>query len=86
MVEILAIQKSLHNHIEFKWKFKILMKIYESACWHGGNSSYLVATIWVLFFSMLTWCQISLVENLCNYMKRWLKYVLFGGDQMGFVS
>ncbi len=25
------------------------------------------------------WCQIQLVENLCNYMKRWLKYVLFGG-------
>jgi len=26
------------------------------------------------------WCQIQvLVENLCNYMKIWFKYILFGG-------
>jgi len=26
------------------------------------------------------------VQNLCNYMKRWLKYVVvFGGFHMGFV-
>jgi len=25
------------------------------------------------------------VEILCNYMKRWLKYVLFCGQHMGFV-
>jgi hypothetical protein len=43
MFEILIIWKPLDNHIEFEWKFKFLMKNYESACWHGGNSSYLVA-------------------------------------------
>jgi hypothetical protein len=26
-----------------------------------------------------------LVQNLCNYIKRWLKYVLFGAHHMGFV-
>jgi hypothetical protein len=44
MLEILIILKPLNNHFEFEWKFKFLMKNYESACWHGGNSSYLVAT------------------------------------------
>jgi hypothetical protein len=44
MLEILVIQKPQDNHIEFEWKVKFLMKIYESACWHGGNSSYSVAT------------------------------------------
>jgi len=156
MLEILVIQKPQDNHIEFEWKVKFLMKIYESACWHGGNSSYsvatnrfwhlhhvefdvkftfflkiyevtwklgwntshLVATIWVSFPNLLSlvsnlgscwnfmqlhekiveihliwwppngfnsptcwiWFQLQLfVENLCNYMKKWLKYVLFGG-------
>jgi hypothetical protein len=32
MLEILVIRKPLDNHIEFEWKFKLLMKIYESAC------------------------------------------------------
>jgi hypothetical protein len=50
MVEIPIIRKPLDNHIEFEWKLKFLMKIYESGCWHGGNSSYLVATKWVLAF------------------------------------
>jgi hypothetical protein len=44
MLEILVIWKPQDNHIEFEWKFKFLMKNYESVCWHGGNSSYLVAT------------------------------------------
>jgi hypothetical protein len=44
MFEIPVIRKPLNNHIEFEWKFKFLMKNYESACWHGGNSSYLVAS------------------------------------------
>jgi hypothetical protein len=44
MVEIPILQKPLNNHIEFEWKFKFLRKIYENACWHGGNSSYLEAT------------------------------------------
>jgi hypothetical protein len=48
MVGIPIVQKPLDNHIEFEWKFKILMKNYESAFWHGGNSSDLVATRWVL--------------------------------------
>ncbi len=26
MLEILVIQKPLHNHVEFKWKLKFLMK------------------------------------------------------------
>jgi len=31
------------------------------------------------------WCQIQIfVENLLNYMKIWLKYVLFGGHHMCF--
>jgi hypothetical protein len=54
MVEILVIQKPLNNHIKFEWKFKFLIKNYESACWHGGNSSYLVAIRWVLFPNMLS--------------------------------
>jgi hypothetical protein len=36
--------KPLDNHIEFEWKFKFILKNYENACWHGGNSPYLVAT------------------------------------------
>jgi len=51
MLESLVIQKPLDNHIEFEWKFKFLMKNYENACWHGGNSSYLVATRQVLAFT-----------------------------------
>ncbi len=43
MLEIIVIWKLQKNHIEFEWKFKFLMKNYESVCWHGGNSSYLVA-------------------------------------------
>jgi hypothetical protein len=43
MFEILVKWKPLDNHIEFKWKFKFLMKFYENVCWYGGNSSYLVA-------------------------------------------
>jgi hypothetical protein len=58
MLESLDIQKPLDNHIEFEWKFKFLMKIYENACWHGGNSFYMVATKWVLFPNIL-----SLVSN-----------------------
>jgi hypothetical protein len=62
------------------------MKNYESACWHGGNFSYFVATKWVLFPKLLSLVSNQfLVENLCNYMKKWLQYVLFGGHQMGFV-
>jgi hypothetical protein len=35
------------------------MKNYESACWHGGNSSYLVATKQVSTFAPCwIWCQI----------------------------
>jgi hypothetical protein len=44
MLEILMIGKLVDIHVEFEWKFKFLMKNYESACWHGGDSSYLVAT------------------------------------------
>jgi hypothetical protein len=51
MLESLVIQKPLDNHIEFEWKFKFLMKNYENACWHGGNSFYLVATRQVLAFT-----------------------------------
>jgi len=59
MFQILGIQRLLDNHIEFEWKFKFLMKNYENVCWHGGNSSYLVATRWVnVFLNML-----SLVSN-----------------------
>jgi hypothetical protein len=64
MFEIPVIRKPLNNHIEFEWKFKFLMKNYESACWHGGNSFYLVATRWVLFPSLL-----SLVSNLVSCSK-----------------
>jgi hypothetical protein len=87
MLESLVIQKPLDNHIEFEWKFKFLMKNYENACWHGGNSFYLVATRQVLAFTQCwVWCQIHFfLENLWRYMKTWLKYVLFGGHQMGFV-
>jgi hypothetical protein len=123
MLEIPIIQKPIDNHIEFEWKFKFLMKNYECACWHGGNSSYLVATRLIDICTMLNlmsnsfsswifmklhenlveihfiwwplngfcfptcwvWYQIEvLVQNLCNYMKRWLKYVLFGGHHMCF--
>jgi hypothetical protein len=31
------------------------------------------------------WCQIHFLENLWSYVKTWLKYILFGGHQMGFV-
>ncbi len=88
MLEILIIWKPLDNHIEFEWKFKFLMKFYESACWHGGNSSYLVAIKPILTFAACwNWCQIHvLLENLWSYMKTWLKYVIFGGHHMGFVS
>jgi hypothetical protein len=44
MLESLVIWKPLYNHIEFEWKFKLLMKFFESVCWHDGISSYLVAT------------------------------------------
>jgi hypothetical protein len=63
------------------------MKNYESACWHGGNSSCLVATKWISTLAPC-WilCQIHfLFENLWSYMKTWLKYILCGGNQMGFV-
>jgi hypothetical protein len=62
------------------WKF---MKLHENLVeirpiWWPPNGFCSLA-YWV-------WCQIQvLVEILCNYMKRWLKYVLFGGHQMGFV-
>jgi hypothetical protein len=87
MFGIPVIWKPLDNHIEFEWKFKFLMKYYESACWHGGNSSYLVATRPISIFAPCwIWCQIHfLLENLWSYMKNWLKYVLFSGHQMGFV-
>jgi hypothetical protein len=63
------------------------MKNYESACWHGGNSSYLVATRPISTFAPCwIWCQIHfLLENLWTYMKTWLKYVLFGDHHMSFV-
>jgi hypothetical protein len=63
------------------------MKIYENACWHSGNSSYLVATRRISTFAPCwIWCQIHfLLETLWNYMKTWLKYILCGGHQMGFV-
>jgi hypothetical protein len=51
MVEILVIQKPLDKDIEFEWTFKFLIKNYESTCWHGGNSSYLVATRHVSTFA-----------------------------------
>jgi hypothetical protein len=81
MLEIWVIWKSLNNHIELEWKFKFLMKNYESACWHGGNSSYLVATRLIsTFVPCWIWFQIHfLFENLWSYMKTWLKYILFGG-------
>ncbi len=87
MIEILVIWKPLDNHIEFECKFKFLMKNYENACWHGGNSSYLVATKPILTFAPCwIWCQIYvLLKNLWNSMKTWLKYILFGAHQMGFV-
>jgi hypothetical protein len=87
MLEIPIIQKPLDNHIEFEWKFKFLMKNYENVCWHGGNSSYLMATRLILTFAPCwIWCQIHfLLENLWTYMKTWLKYALFGGHQMVFV-
>jgi hypothetical protein len=87
MLEFPIIQKPLNNHIEFEWKLKFLMKIYESVFWHGGNSSYLVATRWVSTFAPCwIWCQIHfLPKKLWSYMKTWLKYVLFGGHQMGFL-
>jgi hypothetical protein len=87
MVEIWGIWKPLDNHIELEWKFKFLTKDYESTCWHGGNSSYLVATRWILTFAPCwIWCQIHfLLENLWSYMKTWLKYILFGGHEMRFV-
>jgi hypothetical protein len=44
MFEMLIKWKPLDNHIEFEWKFKFILKNYENACWHGGNSPYLVAT------------------------------------------
>ncbi len=73
MLQILVIWKPLDNHIEFEWKFKFLMKNYESVCWHGGNPSYLVATrpiltfapswIWILnimdFFNLQNCCYFS---------------------------
>jgi len=79
MVEIPTIWNPLHNHIEFKWKFKFLMKICESACWHGGNSFYLVATGWVLFPSMLNlvsnltycWKFMQLHENMVEICPIW---------------
>ncbi len=54
---------------------------YENVCWHGGYSSYLVATRQILTFAPCwIWCQIHfLLENLWSYMKTWLKYVLCGG-------
>jgi hypothetical protein len=51
MLEIPIIRKPLNNHIEFEWKFNFFMKIYENACWHGGNSSYLVATKSISIFA-----------------------------------
>jgi hypothetical protein len=72
--------------MEFEWKFKFLMKNYEvcvgmvaiPSIWWPLDGFYSL-TCWV-------WCQIQLlVENLCNYMERWLKYILFGGHEMGFV-
>ncbi len=51
MLEILMIGKLVDIHVEFEWKFKFLMKNYESACWHGGNSSYLVVTRPILTFA-----------------------------------
>jgi len=36
---------SLNGNLSF------LMKDYENTCWHGGNSSYLVATKWILTFA-----------------------------------
>ncbi len=94
-------------------KFQVFNENYDSACWHGGNLSHVVATklistfapcwIWcqIFFFGKLMklhenlveisfiwwsldgfcfpacwiWCQIQvLIENLCNYMKTWLKW------------
>jgi hypothetical protein len=51
MLETLVIWKPLDNHIESEWKFKFSMKNYESAYWHGGNYSYLVATRPILTFT-----------------------------------
>jgi hypothetical protein len=117
MLEIPIIGKPLDKHIEPK--IQVFNENYESTCWHGGNSSHVVATRPILTFApcmsnslsfgklmklyenlveicpilighsnqmnfvpptYCVWCQIQvLVENLCNYMKRWLKFILFGG-------
>jgi hypothetical protein len=87
MLKIPIIWKPIDNHIKFEWKFKFLMKNHESACWHCGNSSYLMATKLISTFAPCwIWCQIHFfLEYLWSYMKIWLKYILFGGHQMGFV-
>jgi len=111
------------HHVEFDVKFIFFWKINEIIWKLGWNTSYLVATIWVLFPNLLSsvsnssscwkfmqlhekiveihpiwwpldgfcslvcwvWCQIQLfVEIYANYMKRWLKYVLFGNHHMCF--
>ncbi len=60
------------------WKF---MKLHENLVeihpmWWPPNG-FCFPICWV-------WCQIQvLIEMFCNYMKRWLKYVLFGGHHKG---
>jgi len=72
--------------IEFGVKFKFLLKIYAITWKDGLNTSYVVAIRWVLFPSYLSLMSNSnfLLEIYANYMKRWLKYVLFGSHKMCF--
>jgi hypothetical protein len=74
----------LHN-VEFDVSFTFFLNIYEITWKLGWNTSYLVATIWVLFPILLNLASNSAFCWIyANYMKRWLKYVLFGGHQICF--
>jgi hypothetical protein len=60
------------------WKFMQLheMMVERRLIWWPLDG-FCSPTCWV-------WCQIQLFVELYNYMKRWLKYVLFGGHYMCF--
>jgi hypothetical protein len=71
------------HHVEFDVKFIFFLKIYEVTWKLSWNMSYVVAIIWVLFPRLLSLVShLGFCWNFCNYMERWLKYILFGGHQI----